>query len=229
MAVVAESWVSEVLYGALAVLSPGQAAGVLRIVKAELEGRGVSSLLDCEGQICTSTTYYNRKRGWVHKPAFQQALALARRDYRGWALEWGGRDALAILAQTAPDAARALRHQVGGDAAAIEGLIRILQTGSDEERVLAAAALGQTELMAVAPGLLSALESERAPAVRGAIVLALGQVAGSRDSSRRAAVGAVLSRVGLEAGIRVADDDIDEAIEAEIRRLTGEAGETGEG
>jgi hypothetical protein len=229
MAVVAESWVSEELYGALAVLSPGQAAGVLRIVKAELEGRGVSSLLDCEGQICTSTTYYNRKRGWVHKPAFQQALALARRDYRGWALEWGGRDALAILAQTAPDAARALRHQVGGDAAAIEGLIRILQTGSDEERVLAAAALGQTELMAVAPGLLSALESERAPAVRGAIVLALGQVAGSRDSSRRAAVGAVLSRVGLEAGIRVADDDIDEAIEAEIRRLTGEAGETGEG
>lgn len=223
MAVTAESWVSEELYTALAALSSQQAAGVLRIVQAELSGKGVSSLLDCEGQICTSTTYYNRKRGWVHKPAFQQALALARRDYRGWALEWGGRDALAILAQTAPDAARALRHQVGGDAAAIEGLIRVLRTGSDEERVLAAAALGQTELMAVVPGLLSALETEQVPGVRQTILVALGNVAGSRDASRRAAIGAVLSRVGLEAGIRVADDDIDEAIEAEIRRLTEQA------
>jgi len=38
-----------------------------------------------------------------------------------------------------------------------------------------------------------------------------------------------LSRVGLEAGIRVTDDEVDQAIEAEIRRLTEQAGETGGG
>lgn len=226
MAKVAESWVSEELYDALAALSSQQAAGVLRIVQAELAGQGVSSLLDGEGQICTSTTYYNRKRGWVHKPAFQQALALARRDYRGWALEWGGRDALAILAQTAPDAARGLRHQVTGDAAAVEGLIRVLRNRELEadERVVAAQALGGTELLAVVPGLLAALEDEDSGPVRQAIIQALGHVAGARDSARRAAITAVLSRVGLEAGIRVGDDDIDRAIEDEIARLTGEAG-----
>ena len=206
-------------------LTPRQARGVQRIIEADLAGRGISSLLDCEGQICTSTTFYNRKSGWAHKAAFQQALALARRDYRSWLLERGGRDALAILAETGPDAARALRQQIVGDAEAIQSMVRSLRSEDPVVRIAAAVALGETELLAVVPALASALERETKADVRQALLVALGRVAGSRDSSRRAAVGNVLSRIGVEeaAKLRISEDEVDSAIERELGRLRAEA------
>lgn len=229
MSRVVETWVSPELMECLGRLTAQQSAGVLRIVQAELEGRGVTSLLDRDGQICTSTTYYNRKRGWAHKAEFQQALALARRDYRSWMLEWGGRDALAILAQTAPDGARALRQQVVGDGEALAALVGLLDSEDARMRLEAATALGETGLRSVAPALAARLVVEPDADVMVAITRALGQIAGSRDSDRRAAVGAVLSRMGLEEAqrLRVEEAEVDAAIEAELARLVAEAGGSG--
>ena len=90
----------------------------------------------------------------------------------------------------------------------------------------AAVSLGMTGLLAVAPALISALEREEDGGVRGALITALGEVAAGRDSERRAAVNAVLSRVGLEEALRVrqSEGDVDAAIEEELARLRTEAG-----
>ena len=71
--------------------------------------------------------------------------------------------------------------------------------------------------------LISALEREASGEVRAALIGAIGQVAGSRDGNRRQAVVAVLSRIGLEAALRIDEGEIDAAIEEEIARLVGEA------
>jgi hypothetical protein len=199
-----ESWVSEELQAALAGLSAQQARGVQRIVQAELAGQSLSSLLDCAGQICTSTTYYGsgRRRGWRDKPAFQQALALARRDYRQWMLHSGVDEALSALAETAPHAARALRQQVVGDAGAIEALVEALSDGAAEVRRQAAVQLGGTGQPAVVAALREALGREREPLVREALVEALGAVAGLRDGERRLAAASVLDRAGLETAVK---------------------------
>ena len=51
-------WASEELIEALRQLSAQQARGVVRIVQAERAGEPLSSRLDCQDQIFTSTTYY---------------------------------------------------------------------------------------------------------------------------------------------------------------------------
>lgn len=181
-------------------LTAQQARGVLRIVRAELEGHSLSSLLDCDGQICTSTTFYGsgRRRGWRHKPVFNQALALARRDYRKWMLEYGVSDALAILADAAPHAARALRQQVVGDGMAIAALEAALRDREPEVRRSAAGCLGATGLPAVVPALREAVRREKDPLVRGALIDALGRVAGLRDGDRRAAAAGILDRAAVQ-------------------------------
>jgi hypothetical protein len=220
-----ETWVSEELQRVLAQLSPQQAAGVLRIVQAELEGRSLSSLLDREGQICTSTTFYGsgKRKGWRHKPEFNQALELARRDYRKWLLEYGVGDALAILAGAAPEAARALRQQVAGDPAAAEALKRLLVSPDTSVREAAALELGATGLPEVVDALERALIKETDIQVRKALVEALGRVAGWKDGERRSAAISILDRADVKTAAKRAfalgAEDLDAAIERELERL----------
>jgi hypothetical protein len=226
-----ETWVSEELERVLAQLSPQQAAGVLRIVQAELEGRSLSSLLDREGQICTSTTFYGsgKRKGWRHKPEFNQALELAKRDYRKWLLEYGVGDALAILAGAAPEAARALRQEVAGDAAAVGALKALLGAPDPSVREAAAVELGATGLPEVVDALERALVKETDIQVRQALVASLGRVAKWRDGERRSAAISILDRADVKTAAKRAfaldAEDLDAAIERELARLAsgGEA------
>lgn len=219
-------WASAELQTVLAHLSSQQAAGVVRIVQAELEGQSLSSLLDCTDQICTSTTFYGsgkRRRGWKDKPEFQKALELARRDYRVWALEHGTSEALTILADAAAPAARALRQQVTGDTQALAALAELLQSADESERLSAVHGLGETGLPEIVPLLRNALKSETNAAVRAGLVLALAKVAGLRDGDRRLAAQGILDRAAVETAakqaLRIDEKDIDDAIERELERL----------
>jgi hypothetical protein len=229
MARSSELWVSDELLILLARLTARQAEGVLRIIQAELGGHPLSSLLDCEDQICSSNTYYGTRNrtGWRKKPEFVKALELARRDYRKWLLDHGVEDALTILAATAPDAVRALRQEVAGDASAVEALKRLLKGDDPTIRQAAATQLGKTGLPEVVPALQAALQKETAPEVQGALVAALGRVAGWRDGDRRAAATGILDRADIKTAAKqaFAVEDIDAAIERELARLAsgGEA------
>jgi hypothetical protein len=225
MARVEARWASDELKEALAKLTSQQATGVLRIVQAELDGRSLSSLLDCPDQICTSTTYYGsgRRKGWKDKETFQRALDLARRDYRSWALEHGTGEALLILADSSPDAARALRHQVRGDEQALAALTALLDSEDDEERKTAVVGLYSTGLpQAVAP-LLAAIEDEENMAIRLEIVKGLAHIAGLRDPERRLSSQGILDRAAVEtaakAALSVDEDNLDAAITRELERL----------
>jgi len=236
VAKIAVHWASDELGTALARLTSQQARGVVRIVQAELEGQPLSSLMDQPDQICTSTTYYGtgKRTGWRKKPTFQQALELARRDYRQWMLEHGTADALMILATTAPEAARALRQQITGDQVALAALETALAAQEPSLRISAARRLGETGQSAAVPALRATLLREQEPEVREAIVEALGQIAGWRDSDRRAAAMAVLDRAAVETAPKqsfavgglpddVTDDELD-AIEAALREQAETAG-----
>jgi hypothetical protein len=220
-------WVSAELGAVLARLTPQQAAGVQRIVEAELQGRSLSSLLDCPEQICTSTTYYGsgKSKGWKHKPEFNLALDLARRDYRRWLLDNGVGDALVILANAAPDAARALQQAVKGDGAAVGVLEELLRDDDANLRKLAALQLAATGLPSAVPALRAALQQEKESAVREALVEALGQIAAARDGDRRAAAISVLDRADVKTAAKQAhiidEGDIDAAIERELARVAG--------
>ncbi len=218
-------WASDELRAALAQLTSQQAAGVVRIVQAELDGRPLSSLLDCPGQICTSTTYYGsgKRPGWKGKPAFQRALELARRDYRTWALEHGTSEALTVLADASAPAARALRHQVVGDEQALAVLAELLHSEQPAERLAAAQGLGGAGLPQAVPWLQAALEAETESGVREMLITALSHIAGFRDGERRLAAAGILDRAAVEtaakAALSVDEDDVDAAIERELARL----------
>jgi hypothetical protein len=196
-------WASAELGQALARLSAQQANGVVRIVQAELEGRSLSSLLDCPGQICTSTTFYGsgRRRGWKGKPEFVAALELARRDYREWMLEHGTGEAMAVLASTAPDAARALRQRVAGDAPALAALELALTARESNLRINAALGLGKTGLPDVVPALQEALQREKEVTVREALQDALGMIAAGAARDVDAAE-SVLDRAAVETAVK---------------------------
>lgn len=224
------AWASKELNDVLTILTPQRARAIERIVAAELEGRSLSSLLDCPDQICTSTTYYGgkKRRGWKDDANFVRALELARRDYRAWLLEHGVGDALLVLAQTAPDAARSLRQQVVGDDAALDALEHVLRTGSLAEQKIAAYRLGETgNPRAVAP-LLEIFGLYEDAELRSAIVHALGMIAAWRDRDQAMAALGVLDRADVKTAAKQAmtvdTDDIDTAIERELARLA-EVGE----
>lgn len=219
------AWASRELNELLATLTPQRARAIERIVAAELEGRSLSSLLDCPDQICTSTTYYGgkKRRGWKDNANFVRALELARRDYRAWLLEHGVGDALLVLVQTAPDAARSLRQQVVGDDAALEALEMVLRTGNLAEQKIAAYRLGETgNPRAVAP-LLDIFRLYEDAELRSAIVHALGAIAGWRDRDQAMAALGVLDRADVKTAAKrsmtVDEDDIAGAIERELAQL----------
>jgi len=189
--------VSEELRAGLRGLSGQQAAGVLRIVQAELDGRSITSLLDGPDRICNHSTYY-RRGGWRDKAAFVQALELARRDYRSWLLEHGAREALTILADGAPSAARALRQQGTGDESAVAVLVDALDSVDAGLRSLAAESLGRTGSPAAVPALRQALAREEEPGARRAMLQAIGDIAAWRDADQRDAAGEILDRVDVK-------------------------------
>jgi len=216
----AVSWASDELIESLAQLSAQQAAGVVRIVQAELEGQPLSSLLDCRGQICTSTTYYGsgKRRGWKGKIEFQTALSLAKRDYRAWWLEHGTAEALQILASATPSAARALKHQVAGDSAAIAALVEMLSAEDETERLVASEGLAATGLPVVVPFLARALAEEQDTAIRKVLIMGLAAIAGFRDGDRRLSAEAVLDRADVKTAIKQAREIDENILDAEIER-----------
>ena len=188
---------SEELGEALLGLSKQQAAGVRRIVAAELDGRSLASLFVGPDRICSESTYY-RRRGWHHKAGFQRALELARRDYRAWLLEHGAHEALTILAEGAPLAARALKRQVDGDASAVAVLIESLQSQDAGLRSLAAENLGRSGSLIAVPALGAALAREEDPGARRVMLQAIGDLAAWRDEDQREAAGEILDRVDVQ-------------------------------
>lgn len=172
-------WISSDLRQALTKLTSKQAEGVRRIVRAELDGEPISNLLKGPDKICAYKTYYGggKSRGWIHNPAFDAALTLARRDYRAWLMEHGTDEAMFILADAAPDAAQSLRQRVRGDAQALSVLETALNADEKELRIKAAQRLGATGLPQVVPALQAAFEREKHHDVRLALVEALGTVA----------------------------------------------------
>jgi len=218
-------WASEELNLAMAELTGQQARGVVRIVQAELNDEPVSSLLDNPNQMCTSTTYYGsgRRQGWRHKPEFQHALKLARRDYRAWLLEQSTSEALVLLANTAPDAVIALRQQIVGDVEALRALEEVLESGEPELRMSAAQQLGATELKAVSPALRRAYRREKDVEVKKALVIALGRVAGSTHVGRRAASKGTLDRGSVKTASKgtMAISDLDDVTEQELDAIEG--------
>lgn len=173
-------WLSDELENLLAGLSAQQARGVVRIVQAELAGESLTSLLTSPDKICTYKTYHGsgNSKGWKHKPAFRQALEVARRDYRAWLMENGTTEALTVLAVTAPEAAKVLRQRVLGEGGALAVLEACLGDPDPAMRAAAAVRLGQTGLPQIVAALRGALGRESEAVVRMAIVEALGMVAG---------------------------------------------------
>jgi hypothetical protein len=224
----AVGWASDDLTAALAALTPQQARGVVRIVVNDLAGLPFESLFSGPDKMCSRATYHGRKagEGWKHKDAFQAAVSLARRDYRRFVLEESTTDALVTLAQTAPEAAQALRQQVVGDPSALAALEVALQAQEAGLRINAALRLGETGLPQAGRALAAALVRERDETVKQALVEALGKVAGWVDGDRRAAAFGVLDRAAGKTASKqvvqsvsldeVSDDDLG-AIEGVLR------------
>lgn len=199
-------------------------------MRAELDGVSISSLLEGPKKICAWKTYHGsgKSKGWKHNPAFDEALTLARRDYRKWLLEHGTSEAMLVLADTAPDASRLLRQRVRGDEAALAVLEAALQDEEPALRIKAAMALGATGLPQVVPALWAALEGEEEAEVRAALIGALGGVASgySRDMRAaesvldRAGTGEVASKASWRELARQDGVDPDEIYKELLRKLT---------
>ena len=239
-------WVSSDLRYALGRLTAQQAEGIRRIVQAELGGLGITSLLQGPDRICAANTYY-RRGGWRDKPAFNEALELARGDYRAWQLDHGASEALTILAEGAPWAARALRRQVAGDEGAVGVLVDALGSAEAGLRSLAAAQLGRTGALEAVPALAEALARETDKATKAVILGAIGDIAAWRDEDQREAAGEILDRVDIKTGRKteqrveggigvglglgeLSDDELDQLLKnLEAAAGGGVAGEAEEG
>lgn len=195
-----DDWISDELREALSALTSKQAMGVIRIAQARAGGRGVNSLLSGDDPICARTTYYGRpgRLGWLHKPEFTRAVELAERDFVMWLAEHAMMDTLAMLKAAAPKAARELARQIAGDTEAIDALCCCLEAKEPAERKLAALALGQAAHGAAVLPLIDALERERAPDVREAMIEALGMIAAAQNPNARLAAASLLDRAGTE-------------------------------
>jgi predicted acylesterase/phospholipase RssA len=99
---------SDELLAKLEQLTPKQAAAVPRLAERLCRGGSVDSLLAGENRICARQTYYGRLRGWVHQKAFQEALELAKRDYRQALARDSVQEARSLLYSHVPAAVRRL-------------------------------------------------------------------------------------------------------------------------
>jgi hypothetical protein len=97
---------SEQLLAQLERLTPKQAAAVPRLAETLVRGGSVDSLLAGPGRICARQTYYGRPRGWSHQVEFQEALELAKREYRQALARDSVEEARALLYAHAPEGVR---------------------------------------------------------------------------------------------------------------------------
>jgi len=207
---IVEQWASEELMALSADLTGKQWAGIMTIIKKELEGIGITALLASEDRPCSTSTYYGRwskdtpgtksKPGWIDIPSWMRALNLARRDYRKYLLEHGTSEAMQVLAKAAAPSARDLERQVVGDTAAVELLSRQLDQAVDEKDegkiTKLAQALGSTQLSAGLPALGRALEHKWGVETSMALIAAVGQVAAPLNLDRQKAAMGILDRAG---------------------------------
>ena len=204
-----EQWMSDELRELSPHLTGQQWAGVIKIVKAELAGRSLTSLLISPDRPCATSTYYGRwskkkkgtksQGGWIDNPNFTQALEWARRDYRSWLMESGTSEAMLSLSQAAAPSARELERQVVGDLVAVEALSQAMdiaiKQGDDLQVAQVARMLGDTQLSQALPALVRALEHEWEPETYGLLVEAMGRIASPLNVDRRKAAMGILDRL----------------------------------
>jgi hypothetical protein len=203
---------SDELQALLGKLSARQAAGVIRIAEAELQGIPLEALLEGENKICSRSTFYHKGRiGWIHKPAFQAALEQARREVRAQRMSGAVDEAINRLKETTPLAAEDLRRQIVGDDEALEALGAVLndvdiQLSERIQAALALGAIGTRRSTSLLVGALKAIGEEKSGAepitvgeqvyfgLRPALLTALGMSAHGANVQRRMASIAVLDR-----------------------------------
>lgn len=201
---------SSALQGLFAELSPSQVAGIIRIVEAELAGRSIESLFHGADKICNRSTYY-RAKGWSSKPAFVEALAMARKEIRSQRLQSAVDDAIEELKLATPAAARDLRRQVTGDERAIVALVECVQNSSIEVEIRQVAinnmgAIGTPRATEV---LIDLLKTVDLLPLKISILNALGRAGAGLDTQRRMADVAVLDRADRKTADKGADSDLD--------------------
>ena len=205
-----EQWMSDELKNLSPELTAQQWAGVMTIIKKELEGVGITALLESAERPCATSTYYGRwskkkkgqksKGGWVDNPNFTQALAWARRDYRSWLMEQGTSEAMQVLAKAAAPAARDLERQVTGDSEAVEILSQQLDQAVNAQNephiIKLALALGNTQQTIALPALTRALGADLKAGARTALIEAVGAIAAPLNVDRQKADMGILDRAG---------------------------------
>lgn len=213
---------SDQLRALLSKLSKAQARAITRITQAELTGATRESLFYGPDKICNRSTFY-RPRGWIHKPAFRQALELAEHEVRAARLEHVIDDALAELKEATPLAARDLRRQIVGDEGAIDALAAIVRDAkrNQDDRIGAVISLGMIGTPRATGALLDVLNDAK-PDVRARAIEALGAAAAGINSQRRLASVAVLDRADkmtASKGESLSDDDLDAEIERRLAQM----------
>lgn len=207
---IVEQWASDELMNLSAELTGKQWAGIVTIIKKELQGIGITELLASEDRPCSTSTYYGRwskdapgkksKPGWIDRPSWMQALKWARRDYRKYLFEHGTSEAMQVLAKAAAPSARELERQVVGDSTAIEvlgqQLDRAVEAGQEAHIIKLAQALGASQLSGALPPLVRALEHEWEVGTMAALFEAVGSIATPVNVDRQKAGMGILDRAG---------------------------------
>ncbi len=201
---------SSALQSLFAELSPSQVAGIIRIVEAELAGRSIESLFHGPDKVCNRSTYY-RAKGWSSKPAFVEALSLARKEIRSQRLQSAVDDAIEELKLATPAAARDLRRQVSGDERAIVALVECAQNNDldVEVRQIAVGSLGTIGTPRATEVLIEMLTTITLMPMRISILNALGRAGAGLDTQRRMADVAVLDRADRKTADKGTESDLD--------------------
>lgn len=187
-------------------LTPNRTRAIRRIIEeVELGGQPMAALFRGKDKICNKVTW-NKAKGWSHNKMFMHILGMAKREIRAASLG-GISEAVRILQDASPIAARDLVRQTTGDEAAIQSLLsEIIRpiTAADKDidiehdpRVAAVNSLAQIGTAAASLALLQALLKSKAH-VRTAILTALGQAASGVSTQRRLAAVAILNRASEE-------------------------------
>lgn len=201
---------SSALQDLFAELSPAQVGGIIRIVEAELAGRSIESLFHGPDKICNRSTYY-RAKGWSSKPAFVEALTMARKEIRSQRLSSAVDEAIEELKLATPAAARDLRRQVTGDERAIAALVECVQNSSIEVEIrqVAVNSIGAIGTPRATEVLIDLLNTVDLLALKISILTALGKAGAGLDTQRRMADVAVLDRADRKTADKAAESELD--------------------
>jgi hypothetical protein len=214
---------SAILQAALDKLSPQQAAGVIRIVEAELRGVSIERLFVGDDAMCARSTYFAKNRGgWKHKPEFKAAEDLARQEYRGWRLGNVVNDGTDAIKLMVPLATNEMKRQLVGDVDAIPVLQSVVLNSDYTLRQRQSAV---SSLAAIATDETTRVLIDLVPQVAGklleSVVSALGDTAAGTNAGRRAVMNSTLDRASELTAIKGGEDG---SIDEEIRQMMGELG-----